>query len=324
MRPRRTSRETLEVVERARLRQRLSRSSTRRGPARGRPRSTTRCRRRSCRSGSIGWWRCRSAIALERSRAQVGADARGARGGRRTRRAGRPRRERARTGSCTCADVLAPGTFVDARVTAAAPHHLTGRARAAPARRGLSTWLRARSPWWVPPRRGKTEAAIALAGRSARRSCRVDSMLVYRGMDVGTAKPTPAQRARVPHHLIDLAEPSERFTRGPVPGAGRTRSPRSRRGAPAAARRRARACTSARWWTTSRSPGGRRRPGQRSRREADAVGVDALYRRLAARDPVAAAQDRAGQRPAHRSRPGGRARSPAAPFSSVRRGVGAL
>ena len=32
-------------------------------------------------------------------------------------------------------------------------------------------------------------------------------MLLYRGMDVGTAKPSPAERARVPHHLIDLAEP---------------------------------------------------------------------------------------------------------------------
>jgi tRNA dimethylallyltransferase len=37
-------------------------------------------------------------------------------------------------------------------------------------------------------------------------------MLVYRGMDVGTAKPSPAERRLVPHHLIDLAEPSERFT----------------------------------------------------------------------------------------------------------------
>jgi tRNA dimethylallyltransferase len=37
-------------------------------------------------------------------------------------------------------------------------------------------------------------------------------MLVYRGMDIGTAKPTREQRAAVPHHLIDLAEPSERFT----------------------------------------------------------------------------------------------------------------
>src|SRR5438093_779214 len=37
-------------------------------------------------------------------------------------------------------------------------------------------------------------------------------MLVYRGMDVGTAKPTPAERARVPHNLTDVAEPSGRFS----------------------------------------------------------------------------------------------------------------
>ena len=40
----------------------------------------------------------------------------------------------------------------------------------------------------------------------------VDSMQVYRGMDVGTAKPTPAEQAEVPHHLIDLADPDEEFT----------------------------------------------------------------------------------------------------------------
>lgn len=40
----------------------------------------------------------------------------------------------------------------------------------------------------------------------------VDSMQVYRGMDVGTAKPSPAEQAEVPHHLIDLADPSEDFT----------------------------------------------------------------------------------------------------------------
>jgi tRNA dimethylallyltransferase len=40
----------------------------------------------------------------------------------------------------------------------------------------------------------------------------VDSMCVYRGMDVGTAKPTPAQRAEVPHHLLDLADPSEDYS----------------------------------------------------------------------------------------------------------------
>jgi tRNA dimethylallyltransferase len=40
----------------------------------------------------------------------------------------------------------------------------------------------------------------------------IDSMQVYTGMDIGTAKPTPAQRAAVPHHLLDVADPSERFT----------------------------------------------------------------------------------------------------------------
>jgi len=40
----------------------------------------------------------------------------------------------------------------------------------------------------------------------------VDSMQVYRGMDIGTAKPTSKERAEVPHHLLDLAEPDERFT----------------------------------------------------------------------------------------------------------------
>jgi tRNA dimethylallyltransferase len=38
-----------------------------------------------------------------------------------------------------------------------------------------------------------------------------DSRQVYRGMDIGTAKPTPAERARVPHHLIDVADPGERY-----------------------------------------------------------------------------------------------------------------
>ncbi len=63
-----------------------------------------------------------------------------------------------------------------------------------------------------PTASGKTEAGIALAEALGAEIVSVDSMLVYRGMDVGTAKPTAAQRTRVPHHLLDLAEPSERFT----------------------------------------------------------------------------------------------------------------
>ena len=63
-----------------------------------------------------------------------------------------------------------------------------------------------------PSASGKTEAAIALAERLGAEIVSVDSMLVYRGMDVGTAKPTPEQLARVPHHLIDVVEPSEPFS----------------------------------------------------------------------------------------------------------------
>ena len=62
-----------------------------------------------------------------------------------------------------------------------------------------------------PTASGKSEAAVALAEGSDAEIVSVDSMLVYRGMDVGTAKPSREQRARVPHHLIDVAEPSEPF-----------------------------------------------------------------------------------------------------------------
>jgi tRNA dimethylallyltransferase len=63
-----------------------------------------------------------------------------------------------------------------------------------------------------PTASGKTEVALAIAPHLGAEIVSVDSMLVYRGMDVGTGKPTAEQRASVPHHLLDLAEPSERFT----------------------------------------------------------------------------------------------------------------
>ncbi|MFI4914856.1 MAG: tRNA (adenosine(37)-N6)-dimethylallyltransferase MiaA, partial [Steroidobacterales bacterium] len=50
---------------------------------------------------------------------------------------------------------------------------------------------------------GKSELAVRLAESLPLEIISVDSALVYRGMDVGTAKPTPELRARVPHHLID-------------------------------------------------------------------------------------------------------------------------
>ncbi|MQA17718.1 MAG: tRNA (adenosine(37)-N6)-dimethylallyltransferase MiaA, partial [Pseudonocardiaceae bacterium] len=59
------------------------------------------------------------------------------------------------------------------------------------------------------------KSAVALAAAEALGDVEivsVDSMQVYRGMDVGTAKPTPAEQAAVPHHLLDLAVPGEEFS----------------------------------------------------------------------------------------------------------------
>lgn len=58
---------------------------------------------------------------------------------------------------------------------------------------------------------GKTEWALRWAERNAAEIVSCDSLLFYRGMDVGTAKPTAAERARVPHHLIDLCAVTERM-----------------------------------------------------------------------------------------------------------------
>jgi tRNA dimethylallyltransferase len=56
---------------------------------------------------------------------------------------------------------------------------------------------------------GKTEAALELAVRLDGEIVSADSRLLYRGMDIGTAKPTAEERARVPHHLIDVTDPDQ-------------------------------------------------------------------------------------------------------------------
>jgi len=63
-----------------------------------------------------------------------------------------------------------------------------------------------------PTASGKTAAALAIAREHEAEIISVDSALVYRGMDIGTAKPTPAERAQVPHHLIDIREPSQAYS----------------------------------------------------------------------------------------------------------------
>lgn len=65
-----------------------------------------------------------------------------------------------------------------------------------------------------PTASGKTAVAMQLADEHAMELVSVDSALVYRGMDVGTAKPGPDERRRHPHHLIDIREPEETYSAG--------------------------------------------------------------------------------------------------------------
>ena len=60
-----------------------------------------------------------------------------------------------------------------------------------------------------PTASGKSALALALAQQLPAEIVSVDSALVYRGMDIGTAKPTPAERAAAPHHLIDIRDPAQ-------------------------------------------------------------------------------------------------------------------
>jgi tRNA dimethylallyltransferase len=63
-----------------------------------------------------------------------------------------------------------------------------------------------------PTASGKSAVALEVARAAGAEILSMDSMLVYRGMDVGTAKPTLAERALVPHHLLDLVEPEQGFS----------------------------------------------------------------------------------------------------------------
>jgi tRNA dimethylallyltransferase len=63
-----------------------------------------------------------------------------------------------------------------------------------------------------PTASGKTASALAIAARIPSEIISVDSALVYRGMDIGTAKPTRAELAAVPHHLIDIIDPLDSYS----------------------------------------------------------------------------------------------------------------
>jgi tRNA dimethylallyltransferase len=62
-----------------------------------------------------------------------------------------------------------------------------------------------------PTAAGKTGVALDLAAGLGAEIVNVDSMQVYRELDIGTAKPTPAERARIPHHLLDIVDPPDPY-----------------------------------------------------------------------------------------------------------------
>lgn len=79
----------------------------------------------------------------------------------------------------------------------------------------MSMALKPTPPTWIlagPTACGKTAAALALAREVDLEIISVDSALIYRGMDIGTAKPTAEELAQVPHHLIDILDPTESYS----------------------------------------------------------------------------------------------------------------
>lgn len=138
---------------------------------------------------------------------------------------------------------------------------------------------------------GKTDVAVRLAASLRLEAVNADSRQVYRGMDIGTGKPTASERAALPHHLIDLVDPPERYH------AARFRRDALEAIAGIRARGRLPAVVGGtglyvRALLKGLHPAPPADPALRSELEAFAAaqGSEALHRRLAERDPVVAAR----------------------------------
>jgi tRNA dimethylallyltransferase len=141
-----------------------------------------------------------------------------------------------------------------------------------------------------PTASGKTEASLQVAEALDAEILSIDSMLVYRGMDVGTAKPTAEQRARIPHHLVDLVEPSEPFSVAAFQAAAREAADDIRRRGP----RPLLVGGSGLYFRAVvdglEFPGTDPRIRSTLEDEASVLGAERMYRRLAEMDPVAASR----------------------------------
>jgi tRNA dimethylallyltransferase len=143
-----------------------------------------------------------------------------------------------------------------------------------------------------PTAAGKTELAIALAEALGGEIISADSRQIYRGMDIGTAKATPAQRARVPHHLLDIVDPDQTLTlaeyqRLAVEAIAAVQARESLAFLVGGTGQYVRAVVEG-WQIPRVAPD----PALRSALEAEAVeaGAEVLHARLAALDPSAAAR----------------------------------
>jgi tRNA dimethylallyltransferase len=141
-----------------------------------------------------------------------------------------------------------------------------------------------------PTASGKTEAGIGVAKDLGAEVVSVDSMLIYRGMDIGTAKPTAAQRREIAHHLVDLVEPSVAFSVAEYQvAAGRVFDDLARRAVPpllvGGSGLYFRGCVD-----DLEFPGTDSRIREDLEVQARALGASRLYARLEGLDPVAAAK----------------------------------
>ncbi len=138
---------------------------------------------------------------------------------------------------------------------------------------------------------GKTGAALRLAGGLGAEIVNADSLQVYRELDVGTAKPTAAERARVPHHLVDVADPPEPFDAARYCREGREALARlHHRGVPPLVVGGTGLYIKALLYGLFEEGAPRREIRERLRRDLQDLGLDSLHRRLAILDQSTAAR----------------------------------
>jgi len=148
-----------------------------------------------------------------------------------------------------------------------------------------------------PTATGKSALGLFLAEELGGEIVNADALQVYRGFDIGTAKPTAEERARVPHHLLDVAEPAERFSAGEF--ARRAREAIA--GIESRGRRPIAVGGSGLYLRAlldgiSPIPPGDPEVRRRLRRRLEEVGLAALHEELGRRDPATAARLPAGDR----------------------------